>query len=226
MTAWRFGVRLLWGRMAEPARRPLLHLVPASGAAAPIPTEELVRGVRAGDAATAGALYDHLFPAVDRAIVRVLGRREPEHDDHVQSAFEQIVRSIVRGKYGGGSSLATWASAIACHVALNVIRSRRRERRVIDRSAVLDTERSGAASDHAAARLDLAKVRACLAELAEDKVEALVLHDLLGHDLAEIAALTGVSVAAAQTRLSRGRRELVERMNRTRAVEGAEGGES
>jgi len=43
--------------------------------------------------------------------------------------------------------------------------------------------------------------------------EAVFLHDVLGHELAEIAIMTQVSVSAAQSRLVRGRRELFRRLD-------------
>jgi RNA polymerase sigma-70 factor (ECF subfamily) len=44
------------------------------------------------------------------------------------------------------------------------------------------------------------------------RAEAVFLHDVLGHELAEIAVITGATVAAAQSRLVRGRKELLERL--------------
>jgi RNA polymerase sigma-70 factor (ECF subfamily) len=45
-----------------------------------------------------------------------------------------------------------------------------------------------------------------------ERAEAVLLHDVLGHELTEIAQMTGVSVAAAQSRLVRGRKDVVNRM--------------
>jgi RNA polymerase sigma-70 factor (ECF subfamily) len=64
----------------------------------------------------------------------------------------------------------------------------------------------------ASIREALASVRFHLAEMNEARATTMFLHDVMGHELAEIAVLTGVSVAAAQSRLVRGRKELRQRI--------------
>ncbi len=107
---------------------------------------------------------------------------------------------------------------IARNVTVNAIRARVRERRLF----------SAAAGDGAAAsaselrdpalgperlteiRRRLDRVQRALLAVGADKACAVYLHDILGHSLTEIAAATGTSIAAAQSRLVRGRREVLE----------------
>ena len=206
---------------------------PASATPAPEPDgpteEQIIDAVVRGDDRIAGLLYDRLVGTVDRTLYRIFGRREPDHDDLVQASFEQIVLTLARKRFAGACSLSTWAATVASHVGLNALRSRRRERRVVARgdgdgdvadlpppaSSARDVERA------MGARFELERLREHLATIDPVKAETLVLHDVLGHELAEVAVLTGVSVAAAQSRLVRGRRELLRLME---ADQGNEGG--
>jgi RNA polymerase sigma-70 factor (ECF subfamily) len=186
---------------------------------------ELFEGVLRGDERIAVELYHRLLPVIEASLLRVLGRREVDHEDLVQTAFEQLILTLARGSYAGACGLKTWASSIAAHVALKAIRSRYRQRRVFNPSVEPHevTERQRSSDDverTLVSRQQLENVRAALAELAPAKAEAVLLHDVLGHGLSEIASLTGSSVAAAQTRLSRGRRELAERLEERARREG------
>jgi RNA polymerase sigma-70 factor (ECF subfamily) len=180
--------------------------------------EGLVAALRNGDGQKAAVLYDRLIRVVDGALVRIIGRREQDHDDLVQSVFEQIIIALHKGHFAGGSTLR-WAAAIACNLGLNALRSRIRERRVVDRARDADVEarRAGTHLDaerEAGARSELARVYEELAAMSREKATAVLLYDVFGHDLTEVAALTGVSVAAAQSRLVRGRKELHDRLRR------------
>jgi RNA polymerase sigma-70 factor, ECF subfamily len=177
--------------------------------------EELIEAVQGGDPRVAGELYGRLVGVVDHTLYRVFGRREIDHDDLVQTVFEQIVVTLSRRSYARACSLKTWASSIASHVGFNALRSRRRERGVIDRDATIEAALTAARSDVegvASARRELDRVRRQLLGMRPAQAQTVFLHDVLGHELAEIALMMGVSVAAAQSRLVRGRRELYRRL--------------
>jgi RNA polymerase sigma-70 factor (ECF subfamily) len=203
-------------------QRPRLRAVQGGGspAEAPVSDEQLIDAVQRGDSRVADELYRRLAGVVDRTLYKVLGRREPDHDDIVQSAFEQVVLTLARQQFAGACSLETWAARVAGHVGLNALRSRRRERRWIDRT----TEATTPPVEHPLVRQDsekalearsrLDQVRKHLAAMKPEQAETVFLHDALGHDLAEIAMMTGASVAATQSRLVRGRKELFKRLDR------------
>jgi RNA polymerase sigma factor (sigma-70 family) len=115
------------------------------------------------------------------------------------------------GRFARGCSLSSWAYTVTTHFAFNVLRSSTHERSVIDRhSGIPAAAPSRRAEDDvervAHTREQLERLRVHLARIKPEKAEALILHDVLGHDLTEIAALTGISVTAAQSRVLRGRR--------------------
>lgn len=186
--------------------------------------EELCEAVAQGEQRTAALLYDRLIGVVDGTLCRIIGRREADHDDLVQSAFEQILLSLVRRRFAGRCSLASWAARIATNVGLNALRSRRRQRKVVDRrqdasEAPEPVAATATVEEQVVARRELERVRTHLAAMDERKATAVLLHDAFGHDLGEVAELTGVSVSAAQSRLVRGRRELQRRLEQDRLPE-------
>jgi len=61
------------------------------------------------------------------------------------------------------------------------------------------------------ARAELQRLQRILGVMNPKHADVLVLHDVLGHELSAIAGITGLTVAAAQSRLVRGRKELLRR---------------
>jgi RNA polymerase sigma-70 factor, ECF subfamily len=191
------------------------------GEANPQPPEisdaDLIDAFERGEGHACEAIYDRLIAVVESTLFRVLGRRDSAHDDLVQSAFEQIVATLTRSRFARACSLSSWAASVTTYVAFNAMRARSRERLLVDHARDADAEArtQGDPRDlesEAHAREMLRRVRAELARMSIDQATTLFLHDVLGHELPEIAALTNVSVTAAQSRLVRGRKELQKRL--------------
>ena len=181
---------------------------------------DILRGVEAGEPWANAALYEALCPVVVRTLQKILRDPAADYDDLVQTTFERIVRTLVQKGAMSVSNLAAWGGAVATHVALDALRVKIRERRLFRRED--DATRSEAQHSVVGpslerqldARRRLAWVQEALARMNPEQARTLVLHDVLGHDLAETASITEVSVAAAQKRLSRARQELVRRAKR------------
>ncbi len=194
-----------------------MRLAPGSNSSAakpPLDDEALIQAVVTGDARHAGELHDRLVRVVEGTLQRLLGP-SPDLDDLVQATFEQLVVSLIRGRFARACSLSTWASSVAAHVAFNAMRAQRRARCVFDPASIADVSEpraSGNPEREVAVREQIAAVQTHLAAMSPDRAMTLLLHDVLGHDLVEMAAILKISVAAAQSRLVRARRELLRRL--------------
>jgi len=203
---------------AKQQPRPALRLV--AGSAAPRPQRpeptlddsELLAALRRGDPSAATAFHDRVRPQVDRTIRRLLGSRDVDADDVAQLALLELVTTIDR--YRGECALDAWTSTLTAHVVYKHIRRRRTERKIFGAVASEDLEVASPRSEprRNAARDAMKRVLQHLDAMDESRAWAYVLHDVCGYDLREIAQITGVTVAAAQARLVRGRRELHERI--------------
>jgi len=174
--------------------------------------EEICRRLESGNTGAAEIVYERVANIVDAVLFRLLGPNDHEREDLAQQAMERIIGTIVSGRYMRDCSLSSWATLITQHLAIDTMRSRTRDRKVFDRHVGTQTVELVPDGNRSTEQIVETQRRAnrlvrVLSSISSTHAEAVVLHDLLGHDLAEIARLTGVSVAAAQSRLVRGRRK-------------------
>lgn len=201
------------------ANRARFWVVPSDGArnkprlpAPALDDSELLACVERGDPDAALALHDRLRPVVERALRRLVGASDRDHEDLAQQAMIEIVFTIDR--FRRDCPLDAWASTVTAHVAYKHLRRRTTERRIFESLRAEDESSmaSHGATRETTARSTLRRVLAHLDEVDEAKAWAYVLHDICGYDLREVSTITESSVAAAQSRLVRGRRELYERI--------------
>ena len=207
--------------------RPDLRLVtPPEGARRRLPEEaplafddaQLIAAMATGDVSAAGAFYDRARSVVDRTILRILGRRDSDHDDFAQVTMMALIDSI--GRFRGDCPLDAWIARVTAHTVYRQLRRRRIELRIFcPEEEVQDRASHGRSPERQRAeRHAVERIREHLDELAPDKAWTYLLHDVCGYDLEEIAKITEVSVTAAQKRLSRGRMELRARIHEYREL--------
>src|SRR6185436_12325882 len=168
--------------MAEPLAprpRPQLRLL-SGGLPASEPSysdPELFEGIARGDEKVAATLYRRLLPDVEAALLGVLERRDPKHDELVRHSFERMIVTIARRRYAEACNLNTWASAVAAQVALGWLRAG--QRRGARRGPAAALRVQGAERGERTRRA-VEWLRARVARLPSARAEAVVLHDLMG----------------------------------------------
>ncbi|MBL9089371.1 MAG: sigma-70 family RNA polymerase sigma factor [Planctomycetia bacterium] len=199
------------------------RVAPPSGPAHGVPTSP-----PAGDPRDADGLVARLQRGDDAAfetLVRMHGPRmlavarrylpqDADAQDALQDAFVNVARAI--GGFEGASRLETWLHRIVVNAALMKLRARSRRPEVsVDEEALARIERSrgpsgwSSTADEALSRRELEEiVRDEVARLPDDYRAVLVLRDVEGLGVDEIAALLDVGAAAAKMRLQHARRML------------------
>lgn len=190
------------------APTPTKRLAGSEGREAGLDDTELLAAIRRGDASAAPSLYRRTRPQVERTIAHLLGARDPDLEDLVQLTMIELIRSLAN--FRGECSLDTWTSRITAHTVYKELRRRRSCHRVLaDAHAIeLTGPRSSSIARATALRAVIERVQRHIDALDPVKAWTVLLHDVCGYDLGEIAEITEVSVAAAQSRLVRGRAEL------------------
>ncbi len=174
---------------------------------------ELLGAARAGSGEALEALLERHEARLYRFARRLCRQRE-DAEDVLQESLLAAARGLSR--FRGASSVSTWLYTIARSFCIK----KRRKSVFAPTEVSLDTEASVAARGVAdparrpdealeAFRLETALERA-IAALDRPYREVLLLRDVEGLPAAEVARVTGLSVAAVKTRLHRARARLRE----------------
>lgn len=135
--------------------------------------------------------------------LRLMGNRE-QALDATQETFLTAFRKA--GQFKGNSALGTWIYRIAVNTCYDHLRRQKRRRTDLIPEHLDPTDHSAQeALDSAALRPEIQRA---LATLPPDFRAAVVLSDMEGMALGEVAEVLGVPVGTVKSRVFRGRRQL------------------
>jgi RNA polymerase sigma-70 factor (ECF subfamily) len=180
------------------------------GAVTPPSDAELLRAHAAGDPDAFAELLHRHRDRLWAVALRTLADRE-EAADALQDALLSAHRSAAQ--FRGDSAVTTWLHRIVVNSCLDRLRRRRAHPTVpLPDGTPADEyglrtggpEPAAPATDHDT----VLTVRAALAGLPADQRTAIVLVDLQGYPVAEVAGILGVAEGTVKSRCSRGRARL------------------
>lgn len=173
---------------------------------------ELTARARDGNPVHVAAFYDRVRPQVHRTLHRLIGDKDRDFADLAQMAMIELVTSISR--FRGECILDSWVWTVTARVVYRHLRRRKAERQLFDH--LVSPDDIGLAPARVAReegdRDLLRRIGVHLAKLNEGQSWVFVLHDVFGCDLREIGRILGITTAAAQSRLVRGRKHLHEKI--------------
>jgi RNA polymerase sigma-70 factor, ECF subfamily len=165
---------------------------------------DMVRRCVEGDTTAWRTLYDRHFPDIER-LVSSLGITDSEADDICQEIFVIIYRKLAR--FRGEARLSTWIYRVATREAIRFARRRRLLRGLTELFArdSRDTKPADWSENEAGRRHYL---RQLLDRLSPERRLALVLYEIEGLPVNEIARISDCAENTVWTRLHRARTEL------------------
>jgi RNA polymerase sigma-70 factor (ECF subfamily) len=142
--------------------------------------------------------------------MRVLAGPRPDLDDLVQAAAERMLRAMPR--FEGRSSLSTFAYGVAYRTLLGHDRWFRRWNRRFtyaeDEQAPEATSPGESTEERAMRARRSASLHRALAQLPPEKRAVIVLHDLEGMEMKDVAAIVDTNERTVRSRLRDGRKKL------------------
>lgn len=148
-----------------------------------------------------------LFTLVYRSMRTLVPARDGDFDDLVQAAAAEVWRTLPR--FEGKSELSTWIYGVCYRVLLNHRRFWRRFRLRFDVGLERDFESEVPGSTELLVERERAvRLRAALGRLSDKYRAVVVLYDLEGLDVPQIARIVAANELTVRSRLRDGRRQL------------------
>jgi RNA polymerase sigma factor (sigma-70 family) len=171
---------------------------------------DLIDRCKNGDEAAWNQLVEATYRDVYTLCLRIL--RDPnDAAEATQDAFLKVWRNLAG--FRGDAAFETWLYRVASNAALSKHRSRKRRRAHetgVEDETLGAFAASGSVEATAGARLDLRDLEQALGSLPEHYREAVVLRDVYGLSMLEIAKQMKISETAAKVRIHRARKKLKE----------------
>ena len=178
--------------------------------AAPAPSDgDLVARCREGDRTAWRLLYERHAPTVHRFIC-ALGVPEPEREDACQEVFMAIYRSL--GRFRGEARLSTWIYRIAARGANRLVQRRRLN--ALLSTLLLREPAPAPAPDPSEKTARVHLLDDLLKKLHPKKRMVLVLFEIEGLPIDEIAKIVGCPENTVWSRLHHARAELAKLASR------------
>lgn len=194
-------------RPPEPRDRPPGR---SRGRAQELSDEQVLERVVAGDQQALGTLYDR-YGRPAYSLARRICADDGVAEDVVQEVFLALWRSPGRFDASRGS-FATWLLTLVHHKAVDAVRRestiRRRTVAVGDDGEEWATPPVPGADQAAIGAVVAGQVREALGELPAEQRQALALAYYAGYTQREVAALTGVPLGTAKSRMFTGLQRL------------------
>ena len=172
---------------------------PSSSVAAPAPSASAPPWAQVGER--------ELFGLVYRCMRTLVTREDRDFEDLVQAAATEVWRA--RESFQGRSELASWIYGVCYRVLLN---HRRFWRRFQVRFDIGLADEPTSDAPHSLDLLDERQraemLRELLRRLSDKHRAVVVLHDLEGFDVEDIAGIVGANTLTVRSRLRDGRRRL------------------
>jgi RNA polymerase sigma factor (sigma-70 family) len=183
---------------------------------------ERVRAAVRGDVAALHGLLRAAAPLVARAVRRVLGARHPDVEDVAQQALAGFVDRLP--SFRGESSVSHFAERIAVYRALSARRDARMRAGVVVSAEPQELAEAPDGRPGPLGRALESSRRLLLLEaldaLPPQQAEALTLHFLFDHTVAEIAVMVDAPVETVRSRLRHGKQALRSNIERDERLSG------